>query len=122
FGDLVWNRMFPNYRDATPTLLSQSVRAAVRKRPTVNVPGHGPLADAAALANYLLVIDDVEATARRAFEQGIPAAEAAKKYRLPEAVADWTRFRDRYFEVAISSWHRELAGEREDDDSSADTT
>ncbi|MCP4659025.1 MAG: MBL fold metallo-hydrolase, partial [bacterium] len=47
FGDLVWNRMFPNYRDATPTLLSQSVRAAVRKRPTVNVPGHGPLADAA---------------------------------------------------------------------------
>ena len=110
FGDLVWNRMFPNYRDATPSALSRSVRATLRKRPTVNVPGHGPLADAAALADYLVMIDDIEAAARRAYEQGIPAAEAAKKYRLPEGVADWTLFRDRYFEVAISAWYRELAG------------
>jgi glyoxylase-like metal-dependent hydrolase (beta-lactamase superfamily II) len=108
FGDLVWNQMFPNYRDAIPTELSKSVRAVVRKRPTVYVPGHGPLSDQAAVGEFLVLIDDVEEKARAAFGKGMTAEEAAKTYQLPESVREWHRFQETYFEVAMRAWHREL--------------
>jgi len=109
-GDLVWNRMFPNYRDAIPSRLSRDVRALVRSRETTYVPGHGPLADADDLARYIDVIDHVEAAARRAFERGIAAAEAAQTFALPAALGEWVMFSPRYYEVALRAWERELAG------------
>jgi glyoxylase-like metal-dependent hydrolase (beta-lactamase superfamily II) len=107
-GDLVWNRMFPNYRDAIPTKLSRDVRALVRDRESVYVPGHGPLANSQDLERYIQVIDDVGAAARRAIEGGTPAAEAAQSYRLPETLGEWTMFNSRYYEVAFIAWEREL--------------
>ncbi len=74
------------------------------------MPGHGPLPEKAAIESYLELIDDIEAAARTAFDKGIPAAEAARRYSLPDSVSDWHLFNDRYFEVAISAWHRELGG------------
>ncbi len=109
-GDLVWNRMFPNYVDATPSLLSTSVRALVRDRTTACVPGHGPLADRADLRNYIALLDDVEAAARRAHERGDDAATAATSYRIPESLGEWTLFSPRYFETALGAWLRELRG------------
>ncbi|MGH7504921.1 MAG: MBL fold metallo-hydrolase, partial [Longimicrobiales bacterium] len=108
-GDLVWNRMVPNYVDAIPSHLSRSVRA-LRRTGALYVPGHGPLADDAALDLYLALIDDIEAAGRRAFESGTPAAAAAAAYTPPAAVAQWTLFSPRYFEVAIGAWLRELGG------------
>ncbi|HEX2022859.1 MAG TPA: MBL fold metallo-hydrolase, partial [Candidatus Thermoplasmatota archaeon] len=58
-GDLVWNAMFPNYVDATPSRLARAVRALPRERETVYVPGHGPLARAADVDRYLAVLDAV---------------------------------------------------------------
>lgn len=110
-GDLVWNHMFPNYRDAIPSLLSQSVRALTRSGGTVYVPGHGSLADQADLDRYIQVIDQVEMAARRAVERGASAAEAAKEFGLPASLGEWMMFSPRYHEVALSAWERELKGQ-----------
>jgi glyoxylase-like metal-dependent hydrolase (beta-lactamase superfamily II) len=107
-GDLVWNHMFPNYRDAVPSRLSRDVRALVRSRESVYVPGHGPLADADDLVSYTAVIDHVELTARRAHENGISAARAAEDFRLPDSLGEWTVFSPRYYQVALGAWEKEL--------------
>ena len=107
-GDLVWNAMFPNYRDALPSQLAASVRALRRDRSTVYVAGHGGNASAADLTRYLEVLDHVGSAARAAFEQGIPADEAAAQYRLPAALGTWFMFSPRYYSVAFQAWEREL--------------
>jgi glyoxylase-like metal-dependent hydrolase (beta-lactamase superfamily II) len=107
-GDLVWNGMFPNYVDAIPSQLSASVRALSATPASTFVPGHGPLANVADMARYTSVIDHVEAAARRAIAAGTPVADAARDYRLPASLGEWTMFSPRYFEVAFSAWEREL--------------
>jgi glyoxylase-like metal-dependent hydrolase (beta-lactamase superfamily II) len=111
-GDLVWNRMFPNYRDAIPSLLSREVRALRRAEVAMYVPGHGPLADSADIERYVQVIDHVEATARRTFAAGIPSPEAARGFSLPASLGEWHMFSSRYFEVALGAWERELRGQQ----------
>ena len=107
-GDLVWNQIFPNFRDTLPTALSESVGSLRRESETDYVPGHGPLASGADVAGFVDLIDLVEAAARRGIEEGKSAAQAAAEFRLPQALQDWHLFRDNYFEVAIGSWYREL--------------
>ncbi len=107
-GDLVWNRMFPNYRDAIPSQLSRDVRALVRDHATVYVPGHGPVADTRDLEHYIELIDDVERAARLAHQRGMPASEAAESYSVPESLGEWVMFSPRYYEVALSAWETEL--------------
>lgn len=109
-GDLVWNRMFPNYRDAIPSLLSRDVRALKRPGESTYVPGHGPVAETADLDRFVELIDLVEQAARRAWESGTPAADAAKEFSLPDPLAEWHMFSPRYYEVALGAWERELAG------------
>lgn len=109
-GDLLWNRIFPNYVDATPSVLARSVRELTRQRETVYVPGHGPIADAADLQRYTQLLDDVEAAARRAHERGTPAADAAKEYKVPESLGEWMMFSPKYYEVALGAWEKELKG------------
>jgi hypothetical protein len=100
--------MFPNYRDATPSRLSQAVRLMRATEAATYVPGHGPLADAAALDRYIALLDDVEAAARSALERGMTAEEAGAEYALPAGVANWHLFRPTYFETAIGAWMAEL--------------
>lgn len=103
-GDLVWNGMFPNYVDAMPSRLTQAVRLIRARGATTYVPGHGPLADDAALDRYLGLLDDVEGAARRALERGMTAQEAGEAYRLPAGLEEWTLFNPGYFERAIGAW------------------
>lgn len=110
FGDLLWNGFFPNYRDTLPTAFAASIRAARRPGQTIYVPGHGAIADERAVDLCLTLVDAVEQAARSAFEDGVAAADAAEQFRLPDAVADWILFNERYFEVAIGAWHKELDG------------
>ena len=110
FGDLLWNRLFPNYRDTIPTAFSQSIRAGIRGRETAYVPGHGPRPEAGDLESYLVLIDEIETAGRRSFEKGVSPAAAAADFELPESVSDWHLFNDSYFEVAIRAWHKELGG------------
>jgi glyoxylase-like metal-dependent hydrolase (beta-lactamase superfamily II) len=107
-GDLVWNDMFPNYMDATPSRLAQNVRLLQRLGAGTYVPGHGPLADGPALARYLDLLDDVEAAAREAIALGLEAEEAGARYAVPEGLGTWTLFNPRYFETAIGAWIKEL--------------
>lgn len=109
YGDLLWNRMFPNYRDTTPTVFAESIRAAMRERETVYVPGHGPLAGAQDIERLLAVLAEIEAAARQAWQEEITATEAGASFRLSDSLGEWTLFSDSYFEVAISAWHRELS-------------
>ncbi len=111
YGDLLWNRMFPNYRDTTPTAFAASIRAAMRERETVYVPGHGPLAAAADVERLLSVLAEVEAAARESLKEEMPADEAGRIFKLSESAGEWTMFSDDYFTVAISAWHRELSQE-----------
>ena len=72
-GDLVWNRMFPNYVDAIPSHLTRNCEAILGRKRTTYVPGHGDMGDAKDLGSYLALIKDVERAARGAVERGTPA-------------------------------------------------
>lgn len=109
-GDLVWNRMFPNYVDAAPERLSADVRMLRTLDAATYVPGHGPLADATDLERYQILLDDVEAAARRAAERGMTAEEAGAGYRIPAALGEWALFNPGYFSRAIGAWMREFDG------------
>lgn len=111
-GDLVWNGMFPNYVDATPSIKSKSVRDLIADDPeTLYVPGHGSLAGREELRRYLAILDDIEEKARAALEQGIPIEQAADEYRLPESFGQWTLFSPSYYRVAFQAWARELGAD-----------
>jgi glyoxylase-like metal-dependent hydrolase (beta-lactamase superfamily II) len=107
-GDLVWNGMFPNYMDAIPPRLAESVRAIGAEPGMTYVSGHGDLADADAMRTYAGLLDDVGAAARRAIEAGTPLEEAAAAYRLPPGAANWTLFGAQYFRTAFQAWERAL--------------
>ena len=109
-GDLIWNHMFPNYVDAAPSRLSQAVRLIRAAGADAYVPGHGPLADDAAVDRYVELLDDVEAAARRAIERGMTAEEAGDSYRLPAGMGEWTLFAQTYYARAIGAWMTELGG------------
>ena len=111
-GDLVWNRMIPNFVDAIPTVLTKQVTLLRRERSTTYVPGHGPLADAAAVDRYLSVLGEIETAARGAFAKGTPAAAAGAAFRLPAALGEWTLFGPTFYERAFSAWNRELGAAR----------
>lgn len=109
-GDLVWNGLFPNYMDATPSDLARHVRALLVEPAERWIPGHGSLADASAMETYIDLLDDVEAAARRSIEAGTPVDVAARAYRPPAELGEWVLFSPRYYEVAFGAWARELAG------------
>lgn len=106
-GDLLWNRFFPNYVDAIPSVLGREVRALSTDRDIVRVPGHGPIFTANDLTHYIGVLDVMEEAARKARASGTPAAEAAKSVTLPASLGEWTMFNPNYFEVALRAWERE---------------
>ncbi len=107
-GDLVWNGMFPNYRDAIPSKKSASVRALLSAGDAVYVPGHGALAHRGDIERYLTLLDDVEEKARAAIAKGVPLDQAADQYQVPAGFAQWTMFSPTYFRVAFLAWAREL--------------
>ena len=112
YGDLLWNGMFPDFRDTTPSLFAESIQAAKRERDTVYVPGHGPLAGTADIERLLAMLDEVEQAARSSFGTQVSATEAGGLFRLPESLGRWTMLGDHYFEVAFGAWHRELGARK----------
>ena len=111
-GDLLWNGMFPNFRDTLPSLFADSIRAMRRERETVYVPGHGPLAGQADVDRLLAVLAEVEKAARESFGTEATADEVGSRFTLPESLGQWKLFSDDYFKVAIGAWHRELGARR----------
>ena len=108
-GDLVWNGMFPNYVDATPSALARSVKALRRPGATTYVPGHGGVAHEGDVVRYVSMLDEVEAAARSARAKGISAAEAAATFTLPKSVGEWIPFNKTFHERAFAAWYRDLS-------------
>ncbi|MBX9929861.1 MAG: MBL fold metallo-hydrolase [Gemmatimonadaceae bacterium] len=106
-GDLVWNGLVPNYVDAIPSALRHSVRALMVPGRRAFVPGHGAMADRAALVRYAALLDAIEAGARAARDAGTPPEEAGARFTLPESLDKWTLFSPTYFTRAFSAWNRE---------------
>jgi glyoxylase-like metal-dependent hydrolase (beta-lactamase superfamily II) len=109
-GDLCFNRLFPYFGDATPSLLAENGRALLTEADTVYVPGHGPVADAAGLRPYLDLLADIEVAARRFHDAGVSPGEAWERYEIPESLGEWTKFRPDVSRFAFEAWERELGG------------
>ncbi len=107
-GDLVWNRMFPNYVNATPSALSAAVRALPRGSRVQYVPGHGPMARESELDRYVSVLDEIEHAARSAYVAGTPFARAGADYRLPASLGEWVLFNPQFFPRAFEAWYSDL--------------
>lgn len=107
-GDLVWNAMFPNYVDTTPSKFEGAVRGLKRAQETLYVPGHGALARAADVDRYLAVLGEVEAGARKAHAAGLSAEEAGKTFALSETLGPWALFSQAFYPRAFEAWYREL--------------
>jgi len=108
-GDLIWNGMFPNYVDAAPIQLAQTVRSLRAGPDRLVIPGHGPVAKAADVDRYLAVLQAVEQAARQAHARGQPAAEAGAAFALPASLGEWTLFTKQFMPTAFQAWYRELA-------------
>jgi len=109
-GDLLWNGMFPNYVDAIPTALAESVRAVRRTGATAFVPGHGNVATDADVARYVGMLEEVERLARSAHARGVPPAAAAAGFVLPPSLGEWFLFSPAFPQRAFEAWGRELGG------------
>jgi glyoxylase-like metal-dependent hydrolase (beta-lactamase superfamily II) len=107
-GDLFWNAMFPNFVDATPAQLSESVRALRRAPGTLYVPGHGALGRQPEYDRYVAMLDEVERAARAAYTRGATPAEAAAAFTLPVSLGEWTLFSKVFYNRAFEAWYREL--------------
>ncbi len=109
-GDLVFNGLFPNYRDSSPSKLTEVCNDFLRDPGTLYVPGHGPLGDRDAMKPYLGLLEDVENAARKAHKAGKSAAEAGQSYTPDPALGEWAKFNPRVFEWGIDAWYREFNG------------
>jgi glyoxylase-like metal-dependent hydrolase (beta-lactamase superfamily II) len=107
-GDLVWNAMFPNYVDTTPSKFVDAVHGLKRAKDTLYVPGHGPLAKARELDRYIAVLNEVEAGARKSFKAGIGAEDAGRTFMLSESLGPWALFSNVFYPRAFDAWYREL--------------
>lgn len=107
-GDLVWNGMFPNYRDTLAGAFTESIRSLRRKKETIYVSGHGALSTGTDVDTLLTLVESVEEAARQAHQKGIPLEAAAARFQLPAATADWILFNPKYFEIAFKAWYQEL--------------
>lgn len=109
-GDLVWNRMFPNYRDARPSRLIRHVREVLSDPDAVYVPGHGDVSDRDGLRTYVDLLEHVGDAAQRALDAGNTVEAGSSEYRVPESLGEWAMFNPRYYEVAFRAWERERIG------------
>ncbi len=110
-GDLVWAGLFHNYMDAIPSHLTTSVEHLLSDPKRTIVTGHGAIARAGDLENYLNLLHFVEEKARASFSTGKTPAEGAKGFVVPASLGTWQLFNPRYYETAFEAWRRELAGE-----------
>lgn len=107
-GDLVFNGLFPNYGDATPSTLWKTCNAFLKDPDVTYVPGHGPITDAKGLTPYLALLQHVEHAARDAHERGVAPADAWRRYEIPDSLGTWKKYRPDVYRFAFQAWAKEL--------------
>ena len=70
-GDLLWNGMFPNFVDATPSQLLVSITRLASRSGDAFVPGHGAMVDGVGLRRYMNLLTDLESAARTGHAAGL---------------------------------------------------
>jgi len=108
-GDLFWNGMFPNYVDAIPSVLEANCRALLSGSGVTYVPGHGAVAGGNDAANYLALLQDIEAAARKAHAAGTPAEEVYKTYLPPASLGKWELLSPTISKAAFTPCDKELS-------------
>lgn len=88
-GDLLWNGMFPNFTDATPTQLIASMSSLAARRTHAFVPGHGAMASIDSVQRYMDLLLDLQNAASRGRAAGKTPAEVAADYKVPAALGEW---------------------------------
>src|SRR6266478_6385504 len=96
-GDLLFSGMYPVCFDAQATVSGwrQTLKTfASWDKDMVFVPGHGPICGQEGVALSRALFDDIEDQAQKMRKAGVPAADAADLYVVPE----------KYKNVAIFAW------------------
>ena len=96
-GDLLFSGMYPVTFDTGATVFGwrQTLKTfASWDKDTVFVPGHGPICGQEGVALSRALFDDIEDQAQKMHKAGVPAADAADLYVVPE----------KYKNVAIFAW------------------
>lgn len=107
-GDLFFNRVFPNYSDATPSKLAVYAKQLEKSSDVIFVPGHGPVADQAAVKIYQEFLAFVGDHADKSHQAGDKVAAAAEKFELPESLKNWLVWSPQNIKLAMRAWYREL--------------
>lgn len=107
-GDLFFNRMFPNYGDAIPSRLEKYLDMITAEKEATYVPGHGPLADLAAMQQYKSLLQFVREAATKAFEAGDEIDASVKSFKLPDSLSKWIIWSPDNAKRAYTAWYREL--------------
>lgn len=86
-GDLIFNGLYPVTFDEQASL--SGWRATLKTflswdKDTIFVPGHGPLCGKEVIQRMLDIFDDLSEQAEKTYKAGVPAAEAADQYVVPE--------------------------------------
>ncbi len=107
-GDILFRLCTPIGWEGTFERWIAALDTIVALEPEVIVPGHGPLCGREGPLEMKAYLEYVRTEARRFFEAGLPALEAAKKIDLGP-YADWTEPERLIFNVERA--YRELRGE-----------
>src|SRR5712664_657325 len=101
-GDLLFSGMYPVCFDTQATVSGwrQTLKTfASWDKDTLFVPGHGPVCGQEGVALFRALFDDIEGQAQKMYKAGVPAAEAADLYVVPE----------KYKNVSIFVWDFSIA-------------
>ncbi len=92
-GDLLFNAWYPVAFEATISAWRQTLaKFAAFGKDTLFVPGHGQLCGQEGIAASRSCFDDIAEQAEKLFKAGVPAAEAAHRYVVPEKFKAWPVF------------------------------
>jgi glyoxylase-like metal-dependent hydrolase (beta-lactamase superfamily II) len=101
-GDLLFSGMYPVTFDTQATVSGwrQTLKTfASWDKDTLFVPGHGPVCGQEGIALFRALFDDIEDQAQKMHKAGVPAAEAADLYVVPE----------KYKNIGIFAWDFSIA-------------
>ena len=110
-GDLIWDGIFPNFMSSSPSQWILSVENILKGHSGLIVPGHGSAkkASSASFESYRNLLSEIEQHARVNQGKGVDSDQAAKEFKLPSSLGDYSYFRSGFHEIAMEAWYRELA-------------
>lgn len=110
-GDLIWDGIFPNFMSSSPSKWTESVQSILKSSEGMIVPGHGSVnkVRSDSTESYRNLLSEVEKHARASREKGMTSDAAAKEFRLPSVLGDYSYFRNGFHEVAMEAWYQELS-------------